>query len=506
MTFFSADSRLRRLLLQNNSLKQTVFKNTFWLVVSNFLGRLIRAGLLIYMARVLSPAGYGAFSYAIGVAAIFSIFSDIGINGMLTREGAKNPKAFPELLSTTLVLKSILLALTTAALFAIIPFSKELRESAQLLHWAALLIIFDGMRDLTFAITRSKEKMQTEAAINIATNLAITGLGIFLIFLHPTPRALLAGYAIGSGVGTVIAYGLLHSYFASWWRHVRFSRMLGILKEGFLFGMMGLMGTLMLNTDTIMIRHFMSAADLGLYSAAQRPILVLYVFPGIISTVLFPAFSRFAFDNRERFVFLLEKAISFTSMISIPLVFGGLALREGVILLLFGEAYRTAVPSFYLLLFTILLAFPGVFIGNAIFALNKQRLFASLLLIGTLSNLILNYLLIPHWGLIGSAISTIVAQTFANGFTWWKLRQLTDFKTLRYLPKIIIASLVMAGAAFFMQTLNVPVLANIGLAMVIYFGLLFLMKESLLDYFKPSTFRAGPGTQTLEHTPPSVLG
>jgi O-antigen/teichoic acid export membrane protein len=481
--------RLKALLFENRSLRQTAFKNTFWLTMSNFLGRIIRAALLIYVARVLGAAGYGVFSYAVGIAALFSIFSDIGVNGILTREGAKNPKAFPEYLATSLILKILLLIATNLILLLAIPYVTAVPEALPLLPLAALLVTLDGLRDLTFSITRAEEKMHLEAIINITTNLAITLIGLGLLFFSPTPKSLMVGYTVGSGIGTITAFVILRRHFRRFWDHIRPRLMAPILREGFLFGMMGFLGTIMLNTDTVMIGWLANASALGLYAASQRPIQVLYVFPAIMSTALFPAFSRFAETEKERFRSLLEKAISFSLLVAIPLVLGGLALRDGVILLLFGEQYRGAVLSFYLLLTTILITFPGVFIGNAIFAANKQKLFTWFLVLGAIGNAFFNYLLIPRYGIAGSAVATIIAQVLSNGFSWWKLKGLTGFRVLPYILKITLASVVMSIVVYLFHAAGMPVILNLILAAPVYFGLLAVLREPLLSYFIPASLR-----------------
>lgn len=483
-------ARLRSLLFENRSLKQTAFRNTFWLTVSNFSGRLIRALLLIYVARVLGTAGYGIFSYAVGISALFSIFSDIGVNGILTREGARHPKAFPEYLATSLVLKIILLFITNIILFVAVPYATKVPEALALLPLAALLVTSDGLRDLTFSITRAGEKMHIEAAITLTTNIAITIAGLGLLFWSPTPKSLMAGYTIGSVIGTTTAFWILRQHFRGFWEHIRPHLMKPILKEGLLFGMMGLLGTIMLNTDMVMIGWLGNANALGLYSASQRPVQLLYVFPLIMSTALFPAFSRFAEFEKGRFRSLLERAISFGLLVAIPLVFGGLALGDGVIMLLFGNQYAGAVLPFYILLTTILITFPGVFIGNAIFAMNEQRLFTLFFALGTIFNVGFNYLLIPRWGIAGSAVATVAAQFFSNGFTWWKLRKMTGFRTLPYIGRIIIASLVMSAVVYLLARSGIPTALNLALSFPVYFGLLYVLKEPLLEYLVPASLRA----------------
>ncbi len=493
MNIRSAWAKLKRALFENASLRQTLIKNTFWLTISNVTGRVIRAGLLIFVARTLGAAGYGVFSYAVGVASLFSIFSDIGVSSILIREGSRNPKGLPDYLGTAFVIKIALIAASMIILFVAAPhINTNVPEALPLLPIAAFLIFFDGMRDFSVSVSRAQEKMQQEAWIVTATNLAITGIGIVLLMLHPTPRALMAGYTLGSAVGTVLAYWLLrHHFFEAWGRFHR-KLVMPILIDAVPFGLMGLLGSLMLQTDTVMLGYYTNAAAVGLYAAAQRPIQVLYIIPGILSSVLFPAMSRFAAANETRFRFVLERGLTLSMMITIPLFVGGLALGQSLILYLFGSDYTGAAISFLILLGTILINFPAAIIGNALFAKDKQKIFIVIMAVGASANAYLNYLFIPKWGIVGSSISTIIAQILMNGITWWKLKTVVSFRTLRYLWKIILASGVMGVATFFLNRLGVNVLISILLMAGLYFGLLYLLKEETLRYFRPKDFLGAP--------------
>jgi len=81
--------KIKSFLFKNGTSSQTVAKNTVWLSISNFGGRIIKAAIIIYGARVLGTAGYGVFSYAVTLAGFFTLFVDPGINSVLIREGAK---------------------------------------------------------------------------------------------------------------------------------------------------------------------------------------------------------------------------------------------------------------------------------------------------------------------------------------------------------------------------------------------------------------------------------
>jgi O-antigen/teichoic acid export membrane protein len=472
--------KIKKFLFENQNIKQTVLKNTFWLTFGNILGRLIKALLIIYAARVLGVAGYGTFSYVLTLAAFLSVFADLGISGIIIREGAKDHSKLPVFLSTAFYIKIVLVVVSAATVVFVAPFFTRIPEAVALLPLAALLIAVDSFRDFFISVSRSQERMEAEAGISVFTYVAITICGLIALFISPTAKNLILGYVAGSAIGTVFSIFLLRKYFTGIWHSYDKSLIKKIFVEGWLFALMGLLGGIMINTDTIMLGWLTNAKEVGYYSAAQRPILLLYIVPSILSSALFPALSRLAGKDKNKFQSVFEKSIKISLMVALPIVVGGIVLSSGIIQLLFGGNYLPSVTTFSILILTMLVVFPGTLIGNAIFAYNEHRFFVGFLAMGVISNAILNYFLINRWGIEGSAVATILAQMFANGLSFAKMKRINDFKVLIHLPKPLLAAMLMGILAWGLNVLGVNLLINIFLSAIAYFAVLYLIKEPLL--------------------------
>ena len=115
--------KVKDFLLVNRTTRQTVAKNTFWLTVSNLGGRLLRAVIIIYSARVLGAAEWGLFSYAVSFVALITVFADFGIGPILTREASRtnDPLKRSQIVSTTFFLKMALLAIGVLVVIFLAP-------------------------------------------------------------------------------------------------------------------------------------------------------------------------------------------------------------------------------------------------------------------------------------------------------------------------------------------------------------------------------------------------
>lgn len=474
--------KIKEFLFQNKDARQTITKNIFWLSISQLGSRLIRALIIIYAARLLGAAEYGVFSYALGLAAFFTIFADISIIQIMTREAAQRPAERSYYFATSFWIKIFLLLGTALLVIFVAPSFSKIEGAKAIIPFVALLVIFDGLRDFTQAFFRAIEKMEWEAFVTLITNFAITISGFIILSLSATAKSLTFAYITSTGVGAILAIFILKSEYKKIFSHFDKNRIKPILSSALPMAFAGLLGTFMLNTDMVMLGWWRTAEEIGFYSAGQKIIGLLYTLPAILASAMFPPLARLATNqkNREGARLLMEKIVSLTYLIALPLAVGGVILAQPLIIFIYGPAYGPAASSFALLSLTILLIFPSMHFSNAVLAYDKQKDIIGYLALGAIANIVFNALLIPRFGIVGSAIATLIAQLIYVSLTWQLVKKINKFLTLPYLKKILTAAIVMAGASFALKVSGVNVILNISLAALVYLGILFLLREELL--------------------------
>src|SRR3989344_4832399 len=196
-------SKLRNFFFANSNTRQTIIKNTFWLFSGEALGRLIKLGLIVYAARELGAEGWGIFAYALSIASLLMIFSDIGIESLVAREISQKKDDHKMFISAAFLLKSIILTISIALVIFVSPFISNITEARELFFIIALIFFFDVVRNMGLAINRVMEKMEREMIIKVIMNFVILGLGIVLLKMNPSPLSLAIAYTAGSGVGAL---------------------------------------------------------------------------------------------------------------------------------------------------------------------------------------------------------------------------------------------------------------------------------------------------------------
>ena len=322
--------KIKSFLLENKTSSQTVAKNTVWLSISNFGGRIIKAVIIIYGARVLGAAGYGVFSYAVTLAGFFTLFVDPGINSVLIREGAKTiaGRAAISLIDHAHHEGREYRGKHADYITIVAPLFSTLPGAKILLPLVALIVFFDSTRGFISAIFDAEEKMQWDATAFLAANVGIVIFGFIFLERSATPLSFTSAYVAGTAVGTAVAFWFLRKRIGDMLSGASVKRMIAILKTAWPFAITGALGILLTNTDILIISWMRTAAEVGIYSAAIRIVQVLYLVPGIIQVSTLPLFARLAKRDPEKFRSVLERTVSLIFLISIPVSLGGAILGK----------------------------------------------------------------------------------------------------------------------------------------------------------------------------------
>ncbi len=475
--------KIKGLLFENTSTRQTVAKNTFWLTVSNFGGRMIRSIIIVYAARVLGASEWGTFSYAVALSAFITIFTDLGIGPILVRETAKareNPEERRAILSAAFFVKAALLLLGSIIIVFVAPHFTADETVKTLLPIVAFIFVFDTIREFCFSLIRAMEKMEWEVGLFFLTNVAIVVFGFIFLAWKPNVVFFTYAYAAGTAVGMIATLYKMRGHFRGILS--RFDTRLAkyIFYSGWPFAVSAILGVLMVDTDILLIGWFKSSTDVGVYSASLRIIQLFYIIPSTLAVSILPTFSRLAQRDGARFKSALENALWLMYLIAIPLAIGGVILGKEVIGLIFGTEYLGGTIPFKILMLTMLINFPVTILSGVIFAHNKQRSLMAYAVIGGVTNAVLDIIFIPRYGIIGSAIVTFMAQLAGNIYLWRVMRSVVKPSVIPRLKNILPATIVMAAFAFGLNTLGLPVLVTIAASVLVYFGMLLTLREPVI--------------------------
>jgi O-antigen/teichoic acid export membrane protein len=426
----------------------------------------------MYLAHVLGPAILGAYYLFFSYFSIFSLIGDGGFGGAATKrisEG-KDPDAF---FTAYVALRVVLLAISIIAILVISPYLVDFVASG-LLPWLILALISGTIAGFAATGVYGSGKVGVTQTSDFLNNVVRIILQILATYLGFAAAGLAAGFVTGMLAGFLINFRFLPLKLAKFtYDH---------LKSLFSFSFwifLSSSGSLVFSTaDTILIGYFLSNSSVGIYRIAfQLSSIALFICLAL-NTVLFPRMSRWSSEgNLSSVSAALSRAFSFSLMLAIPVVIGGIILSDRLLYYLYGADFETGMAALIILL---LLQLAVIFVTLQVTCLNaldhpRSSFYATSLAAGV--NIILNVLLIPFLGIQGAALATLVSMILNGLLSYYYLSRYIPVRLERgTVLRIILSGLVMGIVVLlFRFSFGVESFVSLTMAIILGAGVYFLI-------------------------------
>jgi O-antigen/teichoic acid export membrane protein len=161
--------------------------------------------------------------------------------------------------------------------------------------------------------------------------------------------------------------------------------------------------------DQVMIKNILGNEQVGLYAVAVKLSEAWYFIPGVITASLFPAIINAHKKSAEDFDGKMSKLYFFMFWGSFLFALFVTFLASPIISILFGQEYLGAIVVLQIYVWSAIIISMKRVIGRYLLTKNFTKIMFYSNLIGLIFNLILNIILIKHYGIAGAAVATIVS-------------------------------------------------------------------------------------------------
>jgi len=483
--FFDFFNNAKSFLFENKNIRQTILKNAFWLMAAETITKIVSFFALIWLARYFGPAEYGKFTFAISFAAIFAFIADFGFPTYTARELARDKSKISKYVDNILFIQIILGLVTFALVLLVSFFIKKDTETTILIYFLAisnLLNVFILFFQSVFCAT---EKMEYTAFSKTVQGVALFLMLIYLIVNKLTILYVGYAYLFSSILSLFVVVFFIWKNFSKIFLKIDLKFCRKVLEGAWPIAILYFSLLIFQSFDLVAIGFFRSVWEVGLYGAALKIILSTYLILSVLYSVFLPPISR-AFHNKEtNLKDIVEKYALSVFALGLPLAIGGFMVAEELITFLYGSQYLGSIIPFKILSFNLIFIFIVNFLGYSLIFFDKQKEFLKANLIGVFINIVLDFIFIPEFGIIGASIISVIVQliVLVISFTYFKKVLKINFKKVIFTP--MIASVFMAIALFFVQRffdLNVLILIFIGV--IVYFSIGFIFFKNNLKGFK----------------------
>ena len=236
-----------------------------------------------------------------------------------------------------------------------------------------------------------------------------------------------------------------------------------------------------------MLTVMSNATSVGYYSNSTKIVKAVANTLTGISAVLMPRFSYlFSEDNKSEIKKLSRQFLNVTFLISVPCCCGIILVADQIVEVLFGVEFLPAISTIRILsILIVLMPLSGGVFCQLLLTAGKEKSYLACVLIGTVVNAVLNYLLIPTFTQNGAAIASVVAE-FTVSISMIVATRRTikvnmccrDVFSILTSAFVMSLTLVLCHKLFFGQAVWMRLLVEIVIAILVYFLCVFMLKNS----------------------------
>jgi O-antigen/teichoic acid export membrane protein len=388
-------------------------KKTTITLISSFLNLLLGIGISIILARVLGPDGRGIYIMATLLPSLIVTFGNLGIGPATVYYVARGEFRRQEILGNNVLLSLGIGGLgVLVGVFVVLFFHETVFpgvSSGYLLLALALVPVeffFSYVNYMLLGAQRIKEFNYVQIAQS----------GLFLGAIALALLGLKAGVtgAIISGLFTwVIVDAIVFRLALRIAGGIDLKPNTSYIKRATSYGVQAhlsnILGFLNYRADMFLVNWFLGPSAVGLYSVGVGLVEKLWMVSFAASTVLFPwVAAETEEQKRKEFTPLVARTVLWmTALASLILAF----LSKWIVLLLYSEAFLPAVGALRALLIGITTLSAGRILSNDIAGRGFPGLNIYTGLAAVVTNVILNILWIPRYGIVGAAWASTVSYT-----------------------------------------------------------------------------------------------
>jgi O-antigen/teichoic acid export membrane protein len=443
-------------------------------IVARILNLALGVVVTLILIHALGSRQFGLWSTLLAITQITSSFGELGLSQIAVSRAAREPEREPEwlgsLLSLRLLLAVPIMLASVVAVFLIVS-SHDGRVAGTLLS----LVLLVGALGTLSVVFQLRVRNHISMAI-LTLNSVIWGIGVVIVALTSGNIVAFATVFLATSAFTAaLTAGLAIRTAAV---RVRGTSGLwpGMLRVGLTLGAAGILVTLYVKIDQILVYKLAGSRQAGLYAVDYRLLDQIQFIPISVMTTLFPLIAAAYPAQRDRVRGLLQMTAEYLAMASLPILGFTIVAAEPIVSFLFGSQFAPAAPALPVLAGAFVSISFGYLVGNMVVILELQRVFLRFAAIGLVINVALNLLLIPSHGFLASAWITLLTEVTVMSLSMRRVLQALRMRPrFARLARTALAALVMALAVWGARGAGVPLGGLVVVAAVCYVPGLMLL-------------------------------
>lgn len=476
------------------SYTKKVLQGTVIVFVMSLFSSVFAYLLRVVLARNLSQAEYGLVYSILALFGFFAIFQHMGLNEALIKYIAEFnvKKQFQKIKSAILFVLGF--QFLTAAIFGLLGVFLADWLAANYFHdpEAAFLTkifaisIFLSPTDVLFSVV-----FQAFQRMDLHSLVKFLRMGFVLLATFVLLRL---GFGI---VSPMLAYVLVYIFNFVYYplftkkvfpefNQLKFQFDSPLFRKLFAFGIPVIItsfaGLVITYTDTIMITYFRGLEEVALYNASLPTAKLLWMISESLIIVLFPLSTELWLKNKAYLRDGLQLVYKYTLLVVLPAAGVLFVFPETALSLLFGQNYVSASFALQVLSVGAVILTLANINTTVLSGIGKPKLNSKIIVFASVFNIVGNLILIPFFGYVGGAVSTILAFIIILWFNTSALKKFVKIKIpfLSWAKTLFCSIIFILVAVLLKNLLSINVIAELTISLVtaslVYIILLFVTR------------------------------
>lgn len=454
-------------------------KNTTYYTAALTVQKILAFIYFWFISNALFPEQLGQYVFALSFTTMFSIFVDLGLSPILTREASKSREQANLYLKNVLGLKIPLAAATLIIAWLVINITGKPAEVRILVYLASLIMLLDSFSLSFWVIFRARQNLKYESIATILVQIIIFGLGVTALFTTHQVKYLMLALLAASLFNFILSLSLLKLKLGFSLKPAYNPQIVSyFIKIVPAFALAGIFVKIYNASDSVLLGYLAGDAAVGFYAVPAKVVYALQqVIPAAFAAVIFPAFSYYYACDKIQLEKTFQKAFNYLTIISLPITAGLVILIPQIVNLVW-PTYTPVIPTFFAMSLAIpfiFLAFPTGYLLNSCDRQNNTTINRGII---TALAVILNIILIPKLSFFGVGITFFITNFILLFLDFYWVAKVIPLK-FKVLAKVMFKSLAASIIMVIVIYLAIPYLHLVflmPLGVVIYFASLFMLK------------------------------
>jgi len=394
----------------NSFMQNRVVKNASWMIAEQAVQMIISFVIGMLTVRYLGPSNYGVINYCNAYTAFFTAIAGLGIEAIVVKELIARPEEQGEIIGSSIFMRLLAGLFSMVSIFIILFFVDK--GDPVILKVALLqssVLVFKAFEIIDFWF-QSKLQSKYASILKSISYVLVAAYKVFILVTHKSVEWFAFSVSLDF---LIIAVLLTIAYFRHGGAAFKLSKKISkiLISQGYHYIISTLIITIYAQMDKVMIKHMISEADTGLYSAALMICQYWSLIPIAIINSMRPVIMEYKKDGKEEeykhefsrlYIILTWLGLGVSLLISL--------LAPFIMKVVYGETYVPASGALAIAIWYTTFSVLGVARGNWLVCEDKNQYAKWFVLFGAVTNIVLNLILIPTLGINGAAIATLVTQ------------------------------------------------------------------------------------------------